>query len=171
MASELVIRRPLFFLFLAVAPAFVFLGQAVILEPPAAILGSALYMVWLIVVAGESESPIFIGFFVVHFVIFATVYWLIAFALAKALTAVSHLTIRLAGLVFIVVAAAYVTQQPWYGSGGHGASRLGSLQDFLLGDATSMPILPISYLASVAVIAAGLLGWAYVRRSSPETEP
>ena len=127
-------------------------------------------MVWLIVVAGESESPIFIGFFVVHFVIFAAVYWLIAFVMAKALTAFSRLAIRLAGLVLIAMAVAVVTQQSWYGSGGHGASRLGSLQDFLLGGATSTPILPISYLAGVAVIAAGLLGWAYVRRPSPETE-
>lgn len=160
MPIELAFRRILFFLLLSVAPAFVFLGQAMIFEPPAAILSSVLSQLWRIAVHGESESLFFAIFFLAHFALFAVLYWMAAFTVAKLIWLMKYRPVAMALCSLSLLGIVAITQLRIYGAGGHGATRVARLQDFIGNEQLVGGGFHVVYLATIVLIGVALASWA-----------
>ena len=153
----------MFFMLLAVGPAFLFLGQAMIFEPPAAIFASVVSQVWGIAARGENANLFSIAFFVAHFAVFAFFFWVVSFIVAKLIWRVKQRSIALVLSGLAIFGILLVTQFSVYGSGGHGATRVAPLQEFLRDDKLFGGGFQLSYGVSVAIIGVALIGWTLLQ--------
>jgi len=130
---EKTVRTLLFAALLLAAPALLTLIQAVFVLPPVFLLAGTLVMLVKTIEAPGSENVTFLAFFAVHFLVFAGLYWLVAFLVAKLGARFLSARGRTVLLGVCLAGLAALTQAPLFGGAGDGPMRLGPLQ-FLLAD-------------------------------------
>lgn len=160
--SEKTFRTILFIALMLVAPALVFMVQAIFVVPPVFLIAGLVYMLKKTVISGFGmENMTFIAFLLIHLLIFGGLYWLLALVLGKLAKLTPRGAPRTCLLIALLVALAGLTQLSIYGGGGHGPARMGPLQHLLTE-------LEQSYgtgsMLSVYLTAAGLVGTTAVWR-------
>lgn len=164
-------RTVLFVALLLVAPALLYLVQVVFIVPPVFLLAGLVYTLKKAVAAGFStEQLAFLAFFLVHFLLFAGAYWLLAGLLGRLARLVPRGPACYGLLVLVLAALGGLTQLPIYGGGGHGPARLGPLQHLLIGleqsyGPGSMLTVYLSALGLVVIVWGGW--WWRKQRNKP----
>ena len=130
--SALTFRRILFVALLLAAPAVLFLVQAVFVVPTTLLIAGAVRMLPKLVASGfGGENVAFIGFLAVSSLIFAGLFYLLAWLCGKLAKRLPVGWPRGALLAALLAGLTWITQRPIYGGGGHGPGKFGPLQDLL----------------------------------------
>lgn len=157
--SEKSFRTILFVALLLVAPAILFLVQAIFIVPPVFLLAGFVYILKKLLLSGPGlDNLTFLAFLSVHLLIFIGVYWLLAWLLGKLTLLTPHRNLRGVLLLLLLAGLGWLTQLPIYGGGGHGPAKMGPLQHLLKGLEQSYG--PGSML-TVYLTALGLVGAAW----------
>jgi hypothetical protein len=157
---EVIARKLIFLLLLAVAPGYVFLIQVAAIYPPLLTL-SIVFSGLGTQLAGISQMNYAItGLSLAQFMIFSIIYWCASFVLGKLVTFFQRPSTALIVLVLIAFCILCVSQLSLYGSGGHGPSQLGPLQSLFFGSqdlpANSASIyLGFVFLSLILILALG----------------
>lgn len=170
--SEQSFRTILFVALLLVAPAIFFLVQVIFILPPVFLLAGAVYVLKKIVLGGFGlENFTFLALFLLHLLLSAGVYWLVAWLLGKLALLAPRGAVRSALPALLLAGIGGVTQVPIYGGGGHGPAKLGPLQMLLGGlEASYGPGSMLTvYLTALGVLLAASGWWKWRKR--PKRRP
>ena len=127
--SEKNFRLILFIALLCVAPTIVFMIQVVVTVPPVVIL-SAVVVLFVEFFKQSADVPmLLVAFLVATFLISYSIFWLIAFIFSKIASWLPSTWLRYAWLATLLLVLWRVSQQPYYGAGGHGPGSFGPIQD------------------------------------------
>ena len=127
--SEKSFRLIIFVALLCVAPTIVFLIQVVVTIPPVFILSAVVVLLVEFLKESAGIPILLIAFLAATFLISNGIFWLIAFIFAKIASWLPRVWLRYAWLATLLLVLWRVSQQPFYGAGGHGPGSFGPIQD------------------------------------------
>jgi hypothetical protein len=120
----------LFTVLVLIAPSLLFLVMAFMFMPAIFFAAGILYMIpKALVPAHASETLTFIGFYGVHLLIYAGLYYLFSVAGAKLLFLIRNPITRNTAFSVVCLGVMFVALFPAYASGGHGPVKWHSLPD------------------------------------------
>ena len=160
------VKWTLFTLLMLVAPSLLFLVMAIMFVPAIFFAAGIVYMIPKALVPSQTmETLTFIGFFGVHLLVYAGVYYLLSVIGAKLLFLVRNPTTRNTAFAVVCLGVMSMALLPVYGGGGHGPIRWNTLLDvFHELNRDYGPYTVLVVYGSYIVCVAALLGYRKHRR-------
>jgi len=160
------VKWTLFTLLMLIAPSLLFLVMAFMFVPAIFFAAGIVYMIPKALVPSQTmETLTFIGFFGVHLLVYAGVYYLLSVIGAKLLFLVRNPTTRNTAFAVVCLGVMLMALLPVYGGGGHGPIRWNTLLDvFHELNRDYGPYTVLAVYGSYVVCVAALMGYRKHRR-------